>query len=944
MIDGLLATKFHNPLAVGYLTLRPRLDSRLEESLLPGCRLVLVNAPAGFGKSTLISSWINQQSLPFSWLSLDSNDNEPRLFMSYLVGALQKIDPTLGENQVRRIQTADSADREAVYLDVMAALVNEISTLPTPFFLVLDDCHLLKSPFLLRLLTFLIERQPPQIRLVLLSREDLPIPLSRLRVRRQVIEIRQSDLQFTPHEIGDFLRTGMGITQLTGEDIVALEQRTEGWIAGLQLAALSLKYSPDPSKFIRSFTGSDRYILDYLMDEVFSYQPVAIQTFLLSTSILDRFCASLCGIMLHQYENQYDPSDSDARAMLDQVERSSLFLIPLDTQRQWYRYHHLFADLLQHALVEAAPQKINSLHLAASRWFETNGYIDEAVKHGFRARDWDYVTELVERHAWNRILHSQVATVSEWCRGFPEPVIARRPALCIFHGWALIIAFKKEDFPAAQVRIEQAEACLSQIDPLATISLIVGAPPVNLKRWVTGQITLLRSFILMAVPRKEINPDLFNGLSRRSLEELPPEDTTGLSVGLLNICYTSEALSDAEDADKKFEQVVGVATRGGNYFGAVVAEYHRAHGLFIRGRLRETLAFCAHKKKIYENYFDNPLQELPAIALLDQAAGCALLELNELAEAERLLRSGLAVGQYMPREELPGYLALARICAAKGDQPGIEETLRRLDMRWPDIRYCTEAIRLLAAFRFNPENTEIRKTASRWAEANPPEIGPGIVIPGFSVIWFDEADYAVYTAWIQIQILLGQAHQALEVIQPMLEVAQDHGLNHRLIELDLLQAQAHYTLGQRERAWKPLRSALILANQEGYLRLLDQGPILVRLMIEAAQIGMSPQYIQQNLASIYPESSHTPIPQDLQPPQSTRHFKYDPDGLVEPLSSREVEILNLMASGLNNAEIAARLYLSPNTLKAHTQNIYGKLGVHSRVQALNKARVFKLIE
>ena len=294
MLNALISTKFHNPLTLGRITPRPRLDARLEESLLAGCRLVLVTAPAGFGKSTLVSAWIQKQEIPFSWLSLDSSDNEPRQFLGYLVGALQKIDASLGMSQVNRIQTADSADSEAVYADVMASLVNEIAALPVSFILVLDDCHLLKNPVILRLLTFLIEHQPPQMRLILLTREDLPLPVSRLRVRRQVIEIRQADLQFTPQEAEDFLYAGMGITRLTAEDILALEQRTEGWIAGLQLAALSLKYDPDPSRFIQSFTGSDRYILDYLLEEVFTHQPAEIQNFLLSTSILDRFCAPLC--------------------------------------------------------------------------------------------------------------------------------------------------------------------------------------------------------------------------------------------------------------------------------------------------------------------------------------------------------------------------------------------------------------------------------------------------------------------------------------------------------------------------------------------------------------------------------------------------------------------------------------------------------------------------
>jgi DNA-binding NarL/FixJ family response regulator len=317
--------------------------------------------------------------------------------------------------------------------------------------------------------------------------------------------------------------------------------------------------------------------------------------------------------------------------------------------------------------------------------------------------------------------------------------------------------------------------------------------------------------------------------------------------------------------------------------------------------------------------------------------------MNALAEAEQCLRSGLEVGQWMPREELPGYLALARLCAAKGNEPGMVEALRRLDMRWPDIHYCTEAIRVVSALRLHPEDAETRKAAARWCDMNPPEVGPDVVIPGIGPAWNDEADYAVDVAWIQMQIILGRTPEALAVIQPILDVALEHQLNHRVIELSLLQAQAYYMQGQRERAWKPLRAALTLAENEGYLRLIDQGPVLIRLMVEAAQLGMSPNYIRRNLESGHEDAGLTVAALDVAERKPPAHHLPDSDGLLEPLSSREAEILALMADGLSNAEIAARLYLSPNTMKSHTQNIYGKLDVHSRMQAVNKGRELNLI-
>jgi ATP/maltotriose-dependent transcriptional regulator MalT len=355
------------------------------------------------------------------------------------------------------------------------------------------------------------------------------------------------------------------------------------------------------------------------------------------------------------------------------------------------------------------------------------------------------------------------------------------------------------------------------------------------------------------------------------------------------------------------------------------------------------LGFCEEKKKLYESYFEHPLQELPAIALLDQAAGCVLLEMNDLAGAERMLVNGLRVGQWMPREELPGYLALARLYVVQGDEQKMSETLRRLDMRWPDILYCTRAMRLLYALKLHPDHPETRRAAMKWVDENPPEIGPEIVLPGIGPAWNDEGDYAVYCAWVQMQILFSRTVDALAALQPLLDCAIAHGLNHRVIELSLLQAQAFYHQGQKERCWKPLRAALSLAESESYLRLLDQGPVLARLFNEAATLGIAPQTIRRNIEAVQGGQTPASPPAGQAESLSAGVPTAATDGLLEPLSSREIEVLRLMSAGLSNTEIAARLYLSPNTLKAHAQNIFSKLDVHSRVQAINKARELKLI-
>ena len=960
MLDFLISTKFYKPLAMGRLTPRSRLDEKLDQIQQAGCRLDLVTAPAGYGKSTLVSSWIERQKMPYSWLSLDNADNNPRQFLCYFVSAVQKIDESFGADQLVRIQTADVSDSEAVYTDVMVRLLNQLAALPISFILAMDDCHHLKNRVLLSLLTFMIDRLPTQMRVILLTREDLPIPVARLRVRRELVEIRQADLQFLPAEAADYLQKSLGIDQLNVQEIIALDQRTEGWIAGLQLAGLSIKSDPDPARFVRSFTGSDRFILDYLMEEVFKHQTREVQSFLLATSIVDRFCAPLCQVLLSAVQAREDESMSGSELLLDQIEHANLFLIPLDYTRTWFRYHHLFADLLRHSLGRIAPDKIPDLHGRASQWLEADNQIPAAVKHAFQTHDWIYAAELVERHAWNMILHSRVAEVSEWCGRFPEAVIRSRPALCIYHAWALTITLKKEDFPAAEIRINQAEAALPDINPDACSSLIVGAQPVNTLAWATGQVTLLRSFILMAEPRRKADPTALAELGQRAFDQLPPEDITGRSVGLLDIAYSRQACCDAADAENQFSQAIRVALSGGNYFGAVVAEYHRAHGLLAQGRLAATIQFCDQKRKVYDAFFANARQELPAIALLDQVKGCALLETGEFTAAGQLLLDGLEVGQWMPREELPGYLALARLRALQSDRPGIEECLRRLEMRWPDISYCTQAMRVYYDLIEYPDDAQQQKRAASWAQSARPDIGPDAILPGIGPAWNDEADYAVYLAWSQVQILLGRSDEALEVIEPLATAAGEHGLNHRLIELTMLKAQARYRLGQSSLAWASLRQAVDLAHECGYRHLPNRGPVQAAMLRDALRHGIIPE--SDDLLHVLAElnsksdfggkSDPEPDPgrKTNQRPGSgidqaghhDRNEKTD-DVLAEPLSKREIEVLAAMAQGLSNADIASQLYLSRNTLKTHTQHIFGKLNVHNRVQAINKARMLNLI-
>jgi len=382
MATPILATKLYvPPLRLGIVS-RPHLIERLSGGLAKGCKLTLISASAGFGKTTLVSEWVAKNKIPVVWLSLDEGDSDPVRFITYLISALQTIKAGIGETLLAMFQSHQPPTNETI----LTALLNEISTISENFLLILDDYHSIDSQSIDQILTFLIEHQPPQMHLVLATREDPSLPLARLRVRGQLNELRAADLRFTPAEAAEFLNRMMGLN-LSDGDVAALESRTEGWIAGLQLAALSMQGREDNARFIQAFTGSHRFVLDYLIEEVLQNQPEHIRSFLLQTSILDKFCISLCNAVTKR---------EDGKEVLVFLERSNLFIIPLDDKRHWYRYHHLFAEVLQTHLMEANLEQVSSLHQRASAWYEQNGLRSDAIRHALAARDFELAAALME--------------------------------------------------------------------------------------------------------------------------------------------------------------------------------------------------------------------------------------------------------------------------------------------------------------------------------------------------------------------------------------------------------------------------------------------------------------------------------------------------------------------------------------------------------------------
>ncbi len=548
----ILATKLYLPSPQSKLISRPRLVERLNEGLSLGRKLTLISAPAGFGKTTLVSEWVagckTQRGPEVAWLSLDEDDSDPSRFLTYLIAAVQLVAAHIGQNVLSILQSPQPHPLESI----LASLINEITTVPENFVLVLDDYHLINSKPVDEALAFLVDHQPPQMHLVITSRENPPLPLPRLRARGKLTELRAADLRFTPAEAAQFLNHVMDLN-LSAEDIAALDKRTEGWIAGLQLATLAMQGRVDITGFIQAFTGSHRFVLDYLVEEVLQRQPEQIRGFLLQTSILDRLSAPLCNAVTER---------EDGKEMLDVLDRSNLFFVPLDDKRQWYRYHHLFADVLQTHLTEARPDRIAPLHLRASVWYERNGLRSEAIRHVLVAKDFERAADLIEL-AWPAAEEgtiSQVAWLS-WAKALPEAFIHVRPVLNVCYAYALLGLGELE---AAEARLKDAERWL---EPAYSMKVQPETPStamvvVDQEQWKSLPATIAIGRAYIAQSRGDMQNTI--RYASRVLELIPEDDSYRHSQAAMMLGMTYWASGDLKAADQVFANYTMKMRKAGN--------------------------------------------------------------------------------------------------------------------------------------------------------------------------------------------------------------------------------------------------------------------------------------------------------------------------------------------------------------------------------------------
>ncbi|HEU4782024.1 MAG TPA: LuxR C-terminal-related transcriptional regulator [Ktedonobacterales bacterium] len=917
----ILATKLYIPPPRPNRVLRPRLSARLNAGL--DCKLTLISAPAGFGKTTLVSDWLAGCARPSAWLSLDNGDNDLARFLTYVVRALQTIAANMGEGLLDVLQSPQPPPSDAL----LTTLVNDIAGIAAPFVLVLDDYHVIDSAAIDHALSFLLDHLPPGMRVVITTREDPQLPLARLRARGHLTELRAADLRFTPSEAAAFLNHVMGLN-LSPHDITTLETRTEGWIAGLQLAALSLQGHEDAAGFIQAFAGDHRYIADYLVDEVLERQLEPVRRFLLQTSVLDRISGPLCDAVTGRQESH---------KRLEALERGNFFVVPLDDQRRWYRYHHLFADVLHARLLAEQPDHVSTLHRRASAWYEQQGAVAEAIRHALaagEAEDFAHAANLVELAVPALRQSRQEAALLGWLRALPDPLLRHRPVLSAFYAHALLASGELE---GVEDRLRDAERWLDSLTDTADataggrarrdsasteLAEMVVVDQGAFER-LPGTIAVARAGQALALG--DVATSVIE--ARRALDLVSLDDQVGYGGAVALLGLASWASGDLETAYETFAEGIARVQRAGYLPDAVNGFIALADIRIGQGRLHEAMHLYEQGLQLARRQ-GGPVQRGAADLYVGMSA--ILREQNELAAATQQLVTSQELGEPtgMPQYPSRWHVAMARVREAHGDLDGALAQLQEAERRYVSDFFPT--VRPIAACR-----------ARLWIKQG--RVGEALGwVREQALSADDESSYLREFEHVTLaRVLLAQyksvradersLQDVLGLLERLLEAAEADGRTGSVLDILLVQAFAHQARGELLAALVPLRQALTLAEPEGYVRLfVDEGPPMVALLEAAAKHGIAQHYVRHLLTAVGLAEDKTPANQDTH-------------GLIEPLSERELDVLRLLGTDLDGPEIARELVVSLNTLRTHTKNIYGKLGVNNRRAAVRRAEELKLL-
>ncbi len=893
----IIKSKLTIPRSRANLVSRPRLVNRLNQGM--SRRLTLISAAPGFGKTTLLVEWQSErgdQALPMAWLSLDEGDNDPMRFVSYLVAACQPLIPRTPAAARRRV----SSPRTLV-ASTLAALTNGLADATSDVVLVLDDYHTITSEEVHDMVALLLNRLPSHVHVVIVTRVDPPLSVAQLRAADQLVEIRAADLSFTRAEAAHFLHEVMGLT-LTSEQVAALNERTEGWITGLQLAGLALQGSKDVEGFIRNFAGSHRFVLDYFA-EVFRQQPSSTQDFMLRTAVLDSLSATLCKAVT---------GNSESQATLEELEKTNLFIIPLDDTRTWYRYHSLFGEFLRSSLLQLHPDWRADLHRQASAWYAEHDQLFQAIDHALAAGDSQQAAIWIEQALPGMLLRGELVTMFRWLSALPEAVIHVRPRLGLMHTLGLAMMWR---FDTIEDRLQEIEKAVSTAPEEA-------APD---KRALLSVSAALRTAVA-AIHGDVARTD---DLCQQTLKQLPENNAILQSLGLWTLGLANTLRGDTDVADRAFWQIIATSQPGTNVVAIL--------GVYTLGYLEVAQGHLHQAQQIYHRGLELAIgedgQAVPLASMAYLELGEIAHECNDAEEAVHLFQEGIDLSLGWGNSDLlvDGYLGVARVKLSQGDLEGVQMALKQLDQVSRQHGLAQRDLAELVACRVHLALARgDLESAGQWAKelaVCPENDGP------IALHLYQDRDAAL----VRFLLAKNELERALVLLDQRIRKAQSAGLVGNAIKLMVLKALLYQKQSDGRQARIVLEQALTMGEPEGFCRVfVDEGEPM-RQLLSAARPGLTQPlqaYASRLLATLGdPDAgSLPPIPVN------------SPGGLIEPLSERELDVLRLLATGRSSPQMAEQLGIAVSTVRSHLKHIYGKLEVDNRVHAVERAMKLELID
>jgi len=891
MTQQILSTKLYYPTSQTNWVRRGRLINKLNECF--HARLTIVSAPAGFGKTTLLSEWIEQSKYPVGWVSLDAGDNDPKRFLTYCIAALQKIQSEFGKNTLTIITSPQQVSQESL----ITAFINEINENLKDSVLVLDDYHLIDSPQVHQSLSFLIEHLPKNLHLVISGRHDPPIPLSRLRARKQLLELRESDLRFTTEETVSFFRTTMDLT-LNKEEIDTLDERTEGWIASLQLAGIAMQSGQNIHRFISDFKGSHNYIVDYLTEEVLNHLDSNLQEFLLYTSILTRFNSALCDAVTRGVGSQ---------DVINHLNKAKLFIVPLDESRMWFRYHHLFGDLLKYRLEQLFPDIVSSLHQRASKWFEENGYTEDALNHALSANDTERASSLIETASVQTLVNAEFITLRNWTQKIPFKILEERAYVLICLAWIHNIFGE----------IEKTGPLLDKTKNI--LELKKDTYDEYQQKEISAHIALISSYNYS--PFYSNNPADVEIQRKLILEakKLLSEDNPLLQSTIeLLLGWTYAFTGNWKEAKDAFMNAFVFGEIANNHIVAVSGAFNYIDILLIEGKLGQAYILS---KDITEKYIANYGKNFLSLAFIYLGMSKINYEINNLESADYYASECMRLSKLMGNWTLffHAITKLQIIRQTNGDAASVKGLMKEDADAWHNQKISHFRELLIETQRTSVLLKQNNlKRVSKWYEK-------------YKSYPLKEAPYHINGKLLEVRILIEKEKydEALNLLKDAEEKSEKTGAKGFLLEALILKAVLYEKQNETTPALETINKALALAEPEGYIRtFINEGKAIADLLnlymaYYSKEKNMS--YVTKLLEEVNKELSKSTQP------------------VEEPLSDREIEVLRLLSSGYSNQEIADKLFLAVGTIKKHTHQIYQKLNVDSRVKAIKMARELNLI-